>query len=280
MTFRRVVGLVAALAFAAAVPIVVAARSAHAQLVQARPWIGIEIEQGQKGVRVKGVREHTPGAQAGLKAGDEVLAIDGKAVTKPDELIGYVQDKGVGTTVALHLARDGKELDVKLTLAARPDEAELLRQHLVGKPAPDFALADSMGPHPAKLADLKGNVVVVEFWATWCGPCRTTTATLTAWQKKYGPKGLRVVGISGEDWDTVKAFAQKQKLGHTVASDADGKIGGAYQIQAIPTLIIIDRDGVVRYAEMGAGDNLAAAERTFLKLLDAKSASADKPKTP
>jgi thiol-disulfide isomerase/thioredoxin len=263
MSSRRAVGLVAVLV------LVGASVSALAQFKAAKPWIGIAIEDGAKGVRIKSVMTKTPAEAAGLKPGDEVLSIDGTAVKKPGELIAKVQDKGVGTTVTLHVLRDGKELDIKLALAARPDEQQMLRDNLIGKPAPAFAFSggDKVGPHAASLADLKGNVIVVEFWATWCGPCRSTMPTLTDWQKKYGAKGLRVVGISSEGMDKVKPFAEKEKLGYTVAADPDSKVGLAYGIPAIPTIIVIDQQGVVRFAEVGAGDNLAAAEKLFVSLL-------------
>ncbi len=269
MSFSRAAGLIffpfAVLFFLLQAP------AARAELGQARPWIGIEIEQGGRGVRIKAVREKTPAAVAGLKAGDEVLSIDGKPVKAPGELIGCVQEKGVGVQVALHVLRGKDEVDVKLALAARPDEAQLLRDLLMDKPAPAFTLEKVAGPHAAALADLKGQVVVVEFWATWCGPCRTTMPTLAAWQKKYGAQGLRVVGVSAETREAIDEFlaARKDKPAYTIARDEGGKISSAYGVPAIPTLVVVDRTGVVRFAEVGAGGNLDAAEAIFLPLLGA-----------
>jgi thiol-disulfide isomerase/thioredoxin len=252
-----------------AVLVAFAAAPARADLGQARPWIGIEIEQGDRGVRIKAVREKTPAASAGLQAGDQVLTIDGKNVKAPGELIASVQEKGVGTKVALHVLRGTGEVDVQLALAARPDEAQLLRELLVDKPAPTFSLEKVAGPHAAALADLKGQVVIVEFWATWCGPCRQTMPVLSAWQKKYGARGLRVVGISSETRAAIDEFlaARKDKLPYTIARDEGGTISSAYGVPAIPTLVIVDREGKVRFAEVGAGSNLDVAEATFLPLL-------------
>ena len=243
---------------------------AHADLQQARPWIGIEIEQGTRGVRIKAVREKTPAATAGLLAGDEVLAIDGRAVKAPGELIGCVQEKGVGTQVSLHVLRGKGEVDVKLALAARPDEAQMLRDQLLDKPAPAFAIEKVAGPHAAALKDLKGQVVVVEFWATWCGPCRSTMPTLSAWQKKYGAQGLRVVGISAETREAIDEFLAargKEAPAYTILRDDGGKVSSAYAVPAIPTLVVIDRAGVVRFAEVGAGGNLDQAEAIFKPML-------------
>lgn len=270
---REIVPL-GALAFvlAATAACVSPARADKVQVQQARPWIGIQLDEaGQKGVHVVAVYEKTPGFKAGLKANDEILKIDGTPVKTPGELIARVQQKGVGETVALSVLRSTKTFAVKLKLEARPDEVQLLQDNLLGKPAPDFALTNATGPYAAKLADLKGNVVIVEFFATWCGPCRSAIPRVTGWQDKYAGKGLRIVAISSEAWADVEQFVKEKKLTYTVAADPDGKVSGAgYHIPAIPTLVVIDREGIVRYVDVGAGSKLDDAEAAFLPLLQAK----------
>jgi peroxiredoxin len=237
----------------------------------ARPWIGIAIEKGERGVRVKQAVEGTPAARAGIAAGDEVVAIDGAAVADPTELIAKIGERGVGQTVKLTVARGGKERTLDLALEARPDELALLRDRLLGKKAPPFALAASQGAYPAKLDALAGNVVVVEFWATWCAPCNPTIPRLSAWQEKYGPRGLRVVALSTEPMDVISAHvAKKKSVKYTVASDEDAKVYEAYLVPSVPTLVVIDRKGQVRHVDVGGGSKLDGVEAAFLAALNEK----------
>src|SRR6266571_2157852 len=106
---------------------------------QNRAWIGITLEP--EGVKISEVMPGAPGERAGLRAGDEILAIDGVRVATVAELIERVGEKGIGETAKLTLRRGGKDASVTLALEARPDEIELLRTHLLGKPLPELPAA-------------------------------------------------------------------------------------------------------------------------------------------
>ena len=232
-----------------------------------RPWIGVSLADGTRGVRIKAAIDQTPGARAGLQPDDEILAIDGAAVRQPRDVIDRVGAKGVGTRVTLHILRNARELDVQLALEARPDAVEILHRKILDKPAPWFTLTDAIGPHPASLQDLAGNVVVVEFGATWCRFCMSTIPRLEAWQAKYRAQGLRVLWISSEPFETIHTLDPGDRLTFTRARDEDDKVAAQYFVQALPTLVVIDRAGIVRAAEMGAGDTVDAIEATFVKQL-------------
>ncbi len=237
-----------------------------------RPWIGVALGVGARGVRIQQAIDNTPGARAGLRPDDEILAIDGVATREPRDVISRVTAKGVGARVTLRVLRGGAELEIALALEARPDAVEILHRKLLGKPAPGFALTDAIGPYPASLADLAGNVVVLEFGATWCRFCMSTVPRLDAWQTKFGGAGLRVLWISAEPFETIQKLDTADKLTFTRARDPDEKLAAQYFVQALPTLVVIDRDGVVRAAEMGAGETVDEIELVVARLLAQKRA--------
>lgn len=233
----------------------------------ARPWIGILLAPGADGVKISSVLDGTPGQRAGLHADDEVLTIDGTAVKAPRELIDTVGRKGIGTKIAVEVVRAGKHLTFTLALEARPDALALVRKQLIDKPAPAFALADAIGATPASLDKLTGKVVVIEFWATWCGFCRDSRPSLARWQKAYGDRGVRVLGISADAIDDIKKVATDEKLPFTLARDPDDTLAKSYFVPGLPTFVVIDQAGVVRYVGVGAGDGIAGVEPAVKALL-------------
>jgi peroxiredoxin len=135
--------------------------------------------------------------------------------------------------------------------AALPDTEHPLR----GAPAPEFNLparsgeATSLGAHA-------GKVVLVDFWATWCEPCRASFPEYQALLADYAERVV-VLGISEDDEaDGIQRFADETGARFPLAWDADKAVAQSYQISSMPTLFIIDRNGLVRYVHAGfrAGD--------------------------
>jgi thiol-disulfide isomerase/thioredoxin len=232
------------------------------------PWIGVSLTPGSHGgVGIHEAIDGTPGARAGLRPDDEILAIDGTPVHAPRELIDAVAAKGIGSRVRLHLRRADAELDVALALEPRPDALDLLHRKLVDKPAPAVSLRDSIGSYGATAAELADHVVLLEFGATWCAFCRSTLGRLDALQQRLGPAGLRIVWISSEPFSTIQKLDPGDHLAFSRARDPDDKLAGAFAVQGLPTLVVIDRHGVVRAAEIGAGDTIDGIEATAEHLL-------------
>jgi len=123
-----------------------------------------------------------------------------------------------------------------------------------GKTAPDFELKvlDGKGK-TLKLSDLKGKGVVVNFWATWCEPCKIEMPWLVDFQNKYGPQGLQIVGISMEDTDekTISTFAHKMGVNYPILIGEE-KVADLYGgIDGMPTLFFVDRSGKIVEHELG-----------------------------
>ncbi len=116
----------------------------------------------------------------------------------------------------------------------------------VGSSAPDFAL-NTVDGKQVKLSDLRGKAVLLNFWATWCGPCKVEIPWFMELEKQYGPQGLVVVGVAMDDdaKDSVPKFAQEMKMDYTVllgTNQVADQYGG---VEGLPTTFYIGRDGKI-----------------------------------
>jgi peroxiredoxin len=213
-----------------------------------QPWIGLVLTDGGfGGTRVKEVMDGSPGQRAGIVAGDEVLSIDDHKTESMRALVAEVKRAGLGHLAHLRLVdKRGHTRTVSLKLEARPDMETLQRNTLVGRPAPDFALSVQAGSKLGKLSSLRGQVVLLDFFATWCGPCVQAMPHLEELHERLGSRGLKVIGISTESPSTVAAAAERFHLKYPLASDEGEAMQNAYHVFALPTLVLIDRQGVVR----------------------------------
>jgi len=145
------------------------------------------------------------------------------------------------------------------------------RAEQTGKAAPEWQLSDVNGK-PLKLADFKGKVVVLDFWATWCPPCRAEIPGLVALQKKYADQGLTIIGVSVDEQGpaVVKPFIQRFAINYPVVMSNEKVLADYGGISAIPTTFIIDRDGNVVSAHQGYTDQ-ATFDSEITPLLQAKA---------
>ncbi|AIE87010.1 TlpA family protein disulfide reductase [Fimbriimonas ginsengisoli] len=125
---------------------------------------------------------------------------------------------------------------------------------LVGKDAPDVKLAPIKAGGDVSLKDLKGKVVLLDFWATWCGPCRQLMPTIVDMKSKYGPKGLEVLGVTAEDRAPVLQFRREHpEVNYDLYLDPAGIANTLYKVEGLPTTVIIGRDGKVVFWDAGFG---------------------------
>ena len=137
-------------------------------------------------------------------------------------------------------------------LAIRPDRALVIGPHpLLGAAAPDFALQDLDG-HQVRLADYRGRPVIVNFWASWCVPCRTEFPRLRAARDRYADQGLEILGIVfDDDADSARAYMARAGATWPALIDDGGRIAAAYKVRGPPLSFFVDGGGTVRSISYG-----------------------------
>jgi cytochrome c biogenesis protein CcmG/thiol:disulfide interchange protein DsbE len=145
----------------------------------------------------------------------------------------------------------------KVTQLWRADEPEATAQKVVGPTlgdiAPDLLGTDSQGG-VVRLSTLRGRVVVLNFWATWCGPCLKEIPVLNELSVRYGTQGLTVVGVSLDDdgWAAIQKFTAGTPIEYGVALGNDAVSDAYGRVDALPLTFIIDREGVITVKHKGA----------------------------
>lgn len=121
----------------------------------------------------------------------------------------------------------------------------------MGEAAPDFTLKSNSGSN-IRLSEQKGTVVLVNFWASWCGPCRKEMPLLEEMQKKYSPLGFTVLGVNvDKDSSLADKILDDIPVSFPILFDASGDISKLYDVDAMPTTVIVDRNGKMRFLHRG-----------------------------
>jgi len=156
-------------------------------------------------------------------------------------------------------------LVVVLTAGAVPAQAP---DPLLHKPTPEFVRTD-LEDHPIDLADYRGKVVLLTFWATWCAPCRIEMPHFIRWQNQYGPQGLQIIGVSmDDDAAPVAAFTRKHRVNYPILI-GDAPLAELYGgVLGLPVTFLIDRNGNIAARYKGE-TGLGAMERKIQSLLRA-----------
>lgn len=121
----------------------------------------------------------------------------------------------------------------------------------VSGPAPDFTLKSLKGPN-LKLSEYRGDVVMINFWASWCAPCRQEMPILNDLYRRYRDAGFTLLGVNVEE-DSAQAatMARELKVVFPILFDTSNKVSKLYSVQAMPSTILVDRDGNMRFLHRG-----------------------------
>ena len=235
-------------------------------------WLGVALSArspDEAGAVVSNVLRRSPADAQGLQVGDIVLGINAEPVSDPEQLSQRIAALGAGGRANLIVQRGASKRLFAVELGRNPGFEGQLRLGFVGAPAPELSGVEvAQGDAGPTLQGLRGRVVVLEFWATWCAACRALQPTLNAWHDRYPALQAQIVSVTIDSAVQASRDAAQLGLRYSVLSDPEGQTARLYQAFALPTLFVIDRAGVVREVSVGYDPaRLRALEATVERLI-------------
>jgi cytochrome c biogenesis protein CcmG/thiol:disulfide interchange protein DsbE len=163
----------------------------------------------------------------------------------------------------------------KVTQQQKPTAAQFNLSDAVGQPLPAFKLKDADG-QTVRAADYKGKVVLLDFWATWCGPCKIEIPWFMDFERQFKDQGFAVVGVSMDEdgWKAIKPYAHNMKMNYRILL-GDDDVSTAYGgLDSLPTTLLIDRQGRIASVHVGVSMGKEEFKNAIVQLLNAPRTSA------
>jgi len=225
------------------------------------PWLGVRYETVELAaqsygnprvlntIRVLGIFPESGAMQAGLAKGDVLLKAGDGWMDGLKTLRTILSGARVGDRVQLEILRGEQVKKLSMTLTARPDDLQAFTGSVKGSrsaPLQDhfYQNLSAKKDHP--------ELTILDFWATWCGPCRQTLPVLKQIYAKYSSRGLEIIGISQESAEVLQDFSLQFPFPYPLYRDVSGLQHNRYGIRSIPTLLILDRNGYILDVVQGA----------------------------
>ena len=174
----------------------------------------------------------------------------------------------------IHVAAASAALALLLASCSRPSSSPTreLKSQGQRKPAPNFSLKDADG-NAVNLADYRGKVVLINFWATWCGPCEAEIPWFIEFEKKYKDQGFAVLRVSMDDdgWKSVRPYIASHKINYRIMIGSEVVSQQFGEIEALPTSFVLDREGRIASNHVGLVDKVDYQNEIVKLLQDPKS---------
>ena len=214
----------------------------------AGPWLGVTFKkttyENHLALDVKGVHPGSGCFTAGVVAAKKIPGSSGKPLAEMSQITSVISKCKTGSTVNIEVFRDGKKIPLKVKLTDRPDDISSLTGSAIGSKMAELGKNFYQNGDKRKA---KPKATLLDFWATWCGPCRQTLPILESIYSKLGNQGLEIIGIADEDLGTLNAFYERQhRSPYPLYRDATKELWHRYGIRSVPTLMLLDSEGYIK----------------------------------
>jgi thiol-disulfide isomerase/thioredoxin len=222
-------------------------------------WLGVMLDDASGAVVAERVIPNSPADAAGIEDGEIIVEAQGIPVDTAAAMVEAVRGVGAGNAATFIILGETGSRTVAVTLAPRPDPTEITRV-LVGSTFPwvDSEAIDGSRVMPPAERDAW---VVIDFWATWCGPCHAAAPRVAALFEEYAPRGVHFLGVASDSQSTLSRFLQDEPVAWPQIADGDGELNGAALVVAQPTWFLVAPGGRIEgvYVGLPGLDQLTSA---------------------